>query len=418
MMTAKIRGLDLRSQIFASVIFVSTALLLSACGGGSSGTSAQSPVAATAVSFTNNQPASVVIGQANFTSSLCNQGAGGAANTICGSNGNPFVNAGALYAPDNGNGRALVFNSIPTANNASASLAIGEPNLTTITSVIGNPPTVTASNFNLPQQTVVYNGKLLVADTASSRIAIFNSIPSSSPGTINVAIGQTSTSSYSTGCTQSLFNYPETVAMAGGKVVVTDSANHRVLIWNSVPTTSGVAADLVLGQANFTTCTANRGGAVAANTMDYPAGVWSDGTRLVVADKINNRLLIWNTFPTSNGQAADTVLGQPTMTSNTANNGGISASSLSAPYDGVYFDAATGQLFVADSGNNRVLVWNSFPITNGKAADVVLGQANFTSNTGVTTQSGLSGPGGVFLSGKQLFVADTYNNRYLIFNGQ
>jgi hypothetical protein len=29
---------------------------------------------------------------------------------------------------------------------------------------------------------------------------------------------------------------------------------------------------------------------------------------------------------------------------------------------------------VADLGNNRVLIWNSIPTTNQKAADVVVGQ--------------------------------------------
>ena len=37
--------------------------------------------------------------------------------------------------------------------------------------------------------------------------------------------------------------------------------NNRVLIWNQVPQRSGVGADVVIGQANLTTTSANRGGA-------------------------------------------------------------------------------------------------------------------------------------------------------------
>ena len=50
--------------------------------------------------------------------------------------------------------------------------------------------------------------------------------------------------------------------------------------------------------------------------MKGPSGLYSDGTRLFVADKLNNRVLIWNAWPTANGQAADVVLGQAAMTSN------------------------------------------------------------------------------------------------------
>jgi hypothetical protein len=204
--------------------------------------------------------------------------------------------------------------------------------------------------------------------------------------------------------------------MAGGKLVVTDTNNNRVLIWNSIPTTSGQAADLVLGQMDFTTCTPNRGLSADANTLNGPAGVWSDGTRLVVADSINNRVLIWNSIPTINDQPADLVLGQSNFTS-VAINQGITPSNVTMrhPYDGVYFNNT--QLFVADADNNRVLVWDSFPTSNDQPADKVLGQPDIATVTVGTSDMKMSAPGGIFLYGKQLIVGDTANSRYLIFNG-
>jgi WD40 repeat protein len=192
--------------------------------------------------------------------------------------------------------------------------------------------------------------------------------------------------------------------MAGGKLVVTDTNNNRVLIWNNISTiTTGQAADLVLGQLDFTHCLANRGATVGANTLNGPADVWSDGTRLVVADSINNRVLIWNNISTiTSGQAADLVLGQLGFLMN-------------FPYDGVYFNNT--QLFVADSKNNRVLVWDNFPTISGTAADKVLGQPNPSTVTAGTSDIKMSAPGGIFLYGKQLIVGDTANSRYLIFNG-
>ena len=37
-----------------------------------------------------------------------------------------------------------------------------------------------------------------------------------------------------------------------------------------------------------------------------------------------------------------------------------------------------GNLCVTDAGNNRIMVWNGIPNTNGQACDFVLGQANMT----------------------------------------
>ncbi len=76
---------------------------------------------------------------------------------------------------------------------------------------------------------------------------------------------------------------PETVAIAGGKLIVSDSGRNLVLIWDSVSTANGQPADLVLGQGTLTTGAENDDdhdgtgdGSPSARTMDYPAGVWSE----------------------------------------------------------------------------------------------------------------------------------------------
>ncbi len=83
------------------------------------------------------------------------------------------------------------------------------------------------------------------------------------------------------------------------------------MIWNKIPTTNGANADVVVGQPDFTSNSA----ATTQTGMGEPEGLWSDGTKLVVADFDNNRVLIWNSFPTSNGAPADVVVGQPDFTS-------------------------------------------------------------------------------------------------------
>jgi hypothetical protein len=56
------------------------------------------------------------------------------------------------------------------------------------------------------------------------------------------------------------------------------------------------------------------------------------------------------------------------------------------------------------------------PFANGMSASLVLGQADFTTSTRATTQSGLSGPEGItFDGGGNLWVADGGNGRTLEF---
>ncbi|MBN8220343.1 MAG: hypothetical protein J0L53_05435, partial [Spirochaetes bacterium] len=147
-------------------------------------------------------------------------------------------------------------------------------------------------------------------------------------------------------------------------------ANNRVIAWNSIPTSGAQNPNFVLGQATFT----GTGFAATQTGLNNPGKPWTDGMRVIVPDAGNNRVLIWNSFPSANAAAADIVLGQTTFTGSTANAGGVSASSLSGPVaaasDGV-------KLAILDAGNNRILIWNSFPTANNQPANVVLGQSDF-----------------------------------------
>lgn len=378
-------------------------LALSACGGGGTGSAAVGAVPANPVILANDQAATVVIGQAYFTSNTI----GTTAATLAFPYASPGVDpaTGKLYIPDYGNNRVLVYSSIPTVNGASAAFAIGENNL--VSSTTGT----SASSIAGPQSPAVSGGKLYFADYGNNRVGLYNPAPSASPGTMSIVLGQLNfQTGVSGGCTPSGLATPETVSVAGNKVVVADGGNNRVLIWNSIPTTSGQSPDLVLGQPNLTTCNSNASGVTAAS-LSYAGGAWTDGTRIVVLDTYNNRVLIWKKWPTVSGQPADLVLGQPGFTSTTA---GVGPSTMSWPYEGVFGNAA-GQLFVADSNNNRVLVWNMFPMTNGQPADLVLGQTNMSSNVWGTSATTLHYPTGVTGYGNHVLVTDTLNNRVLVY---
>jgi sugar lactone lactonase YvrE len=176
---------------------------------------------------------------------------------------------------------------------------------------------------------------------------------------------------------------------------------------------NSTTADVVYGQlGSFTTNTQNKGG-ISANSLNEPPGVALDSSgNLYVADFANNRVL----FYPSGSTTATRVYGQGgSFTTNTANNGGISANSIYNP-TGVALDSS-GNLYVVDFANNRVLFYPSGSTT----ATRVYGQGgSFTTNTpnkGGVSANSLDEPEGVALdSSGNLYVGDTYNNRVLFYS--
>jgi hypothetical protein len=78
---------------------------------------------------------------------------------------------------------------------------------------------------------------------------------------------------------------------------------------------------------------------------------------LAVADTANNRVLLWSQEPRSGAcQAAHAVVGQPDFNA-TGENGwkAVTHRTLCWPY-GIWMHG--GKLAVADSGNNRVMIWS------------------------------------------------------------
>ena len=366
--------------------------------------------------FSDFQEADGVIGQANFSSNLPNQGGAPDANTLDLPNGR--VAEGSLYVPDPVNNRILGFNDIPAINNANADFVLGQPDFSSNGSGLSN------SELSFPSDTWVDGAKLFAVDFFNNRVLIWNTLPSTNMPA-DIVVGQPDFDTGgppapTTATTAASFRFPISVAAAGNKLFVADRDNHRVLIWNAIPTSNGVPADVVLGQSDFAGSTAT----VSQSGLRQPRSVWSDGQRLIVSDSGNNRVLIWNSVPITNGLAADVVIGQTNF--NTATRG-ESANGLSNPR-AVYSDGT--RLLIADRDNNRVLIYSEFPTANNVAADIVIGQSNFTNNApndddqdgtedSSPTARTLSGVTGVFFTAaEQLVVTDRENNRVLIFDAQ
>jgi len=200
-------------------------------------------------------------------------------------------------------------------------------------------------------------------------------------GTASLVVGQpdfaTTATTPTVPVSSSSMHLPTAAASDGQILAVADTANNRVLLWKSIPTRNGQPADIVLGQTDFNSVALVT---VTASAMRGPQGVWIQGSKLFVADTQNNRILIWNSIPTQNNQPADVVLGQPNFTTSPPVNQvdlklPATANTMLSPTS-VTSDGI--RLYVSDLGFNRVLIWNSIPTTNQQPADFEIGQKDMT----------------------------------------
>ena len=120
--------------------------------------------------------------------------------------------------------------------------------------------------------------------------------------------------------------------------------------------------------------------------------------------------------PIPNHATANLVLGQPNFTSSASLNP-PTASSLAFPH-AISIDSNSGKVFVADTGNNRVLRYSSATaLANGAAAEYVFGSSRFNDAVAGSFLSGVTTPFGVFVDrSSRLWVADTGNHRVLEFD--
>ena len=194
---------------------------------------------------------------------------------------------------------------------------------------------------------------------------------------------------------------------------------------------TGGTADHVAGQIDFVHSAANF---VDGRGLSFPAAVAVDpvGGEVYVADTSNNRVLGWKSAAEFQGnQPADLVIGQPDAYSYDCNRTPGQVSPGSSPNQntlcnpqGVAVDHS-GDVFVSDTGNNRVLVYgNPFAMLPGQNsnfnATMVFGQGStgsgteFTTHNAATGQTGLSAPEGIAVdSSGNLFVQDRQSNRAL-----
>jgi hypothetical protein len=289
----------------------------------------------------------------------------------------------ALIVTDDGNNRVLIYDA-PFGTGQSANVVLGQSNFTTAT--IGT----TASTMNQPSSTAEDNaGNLYVADNVNCRVTQFRP-PFSDGMSASVVFGQPNLStgncpvgiSGSTLGNSNSIGGDEVLAMtfdSSGALWVADSGSSRVLKYQP-PFSNGMAATLAIGQADLTSGSPNQGGASATSTCLSDPGlfVFDSSGNIWIPDLINNRVLEFKP-PFATGMVASLVLGQADFTHNSANQGGAVRANTLSDALGAAFDSS-GNLWVTDSLNNRVLEFQP-PFTTNMTASLVLGQADFTHNS-------------------------------------
>ena len=238
---------------------------------------------------------------------------------------------------------------------------------------------------------------------------------------------------------------PQDICRYGDMLFISDSGNHRVLVWDQFPEENGEPSNVVLGQEDFADCLENRGlsttldemtsglgdenldgftiSKAEEDTCSMPAGLCVIDGKLYVVDSGNHRVARWNGIPSDDGEPPTLVMGQDNLEENEANRQGLVGSG-SLFFPAGIFSGDDQHVFVADKDNHRVLIWKKIPFSDGWNADLSLGQIGMDerdANRGDfdnVQQDTLSFPTGVFydVENDKVFVVDQGNNRVLIWN--
>jgi len=270
----------------------------------------------------------------------------------------------------------------------------------------------TAAQLYAPRGVCLDDERIVVADSGNHRVLIWTTPPDADHAPSSIVLGQPDF--FSEGA--KLLHLPTGVLVHDGRLLVADSWHHRVLVWNRVPQRSGEPPDYAIGQRDLDGTEVNAGGAAAAGTLYWPYGLGMAGERFYIADTGNRRVLSWDGIPEPN-EPAGGVLGQPDFAETGENRGvGVGPRSFRWAHD-IAGDAT--RLFVADAGNHRVLGWDA-PVHTDATASLALGQRDFTSahefGYGPQSETVMRFPYSVSYDADRLAVADTANNRVLLFD--
>jgi len=379
-----------------------------------------------------------------------------------------FVGDDTVVVADSGNHRVLIWHGMPDADEQPADVVLGQPDGESEGRAAGGRGP--ERGMNLPTGVLVHEGRLIVADAWHHRVLVWDSVPDRDDVAPDLVLGQPDASSVQENrgghCSASTLYWPFGIAVIGSEFWVADTGNRRVLGWRGGIPDPDQPADIVLGQPDGAARDENRGGPAGPASFRWPHDITGTDDLLLVADAGDHRILGWSPVPDADREA-DMVLGQPDFGSSEEwpygphtgdrfrfpyavcltggqerSDSGIGSGGQERSDSGIgsggqeRSDSGIGSggqersdsgispgpgtpdvLAVADTANNRVLLWDSVP-TDNRAADHVLAQPDFASNgenrwSSVRPDT-LCWPYGLSMRGDTLAVADSGNNRVML----
>jgi len=318
------------------------------------------------------QPADLVLGQQD----LYSEGPKRAGTSI--ENGMYLPTAagiweGKLLIADAWHHRILVWNTVPRFSDTPPDYAIGQPDLKSVEANRGASTSREglSSPYGMAWIKEGRGGKLYVTDTGNRRVVGWDGLPK--PGLPpDYLLGQPSwergEENRGEGVGARSFRWPHSIANVGDYVYVADAGDHRILGWRG-DLTEDRDADIMFGQTAIANAEEFAYRKQGAARLRFPYAIATDGQSLAIGDTANNRILIWKALP--NGliasPAADSVIGQPDFDANGENHWkAVTPETLCWPYGLCWHK---DKLAVADSGNNRVMIWTTANISRDTPAE-------------------------------------------------
>ena len=234
------------------------------------------------------------------------------------------------------------------------------------------------------------NGNIYIADAQNNRIRKINA-----SGNISTIAGNglAGFSGDGLAAANALLNNPTDVAIdTAGNIYIVDNGNNRIRKIN----TSGIIT--TIAGNNTAGFFGDNGPATSAN-LNHPTRIFCYGDKLYIADKDNNRIRLIN-----GSGIITTVAGNGTPTFS-GDNGSALTASLTEP-SGVCVDAS-GNLYIADKGNNRVRKVNTIGTIITVAGD---GTQGYSGDGATATAAQLQYPIDVaFDAAGNLYISDSGN---------
>ncbi|HVN06955.1 MAG TPA: hypothetical protein VMT86_21200 [Bryobacteraceae bacterium] len=294
-------------------------------------------------------------------------------------------NAGLLYVSDSGNQRVramTVGGTIATVAGNSTQTYAGD-GLAAIFASLDNPNGLAFDPF----------GNLYIADAGNNRVRRVDPT-----GLITTFAGNGTVSGFGgegNAATLTPVDMPEgVVADPMGNVYITDTAHNRVIQVDAAGNIHTIAGT---GTAGF-----SDGGDGALPQVYNPSGVALDASgNLYIADTQNQCVRLLTLDGVMSAVAGTGVNGF------SGDGGPAAIAQLSVP-SAVAVDSA-GNIYIADTGNNRVRIVTPDGNINTIAGT---GDASYNGDSGAAADIALASPAGLALDGQgNLFVADSGNNR-------